>query len=203
MLWTPVGGCSWNFLFKGSDGYRYMGTAGHCLLESNGEKRWALGKGPVVRDNNNHRVGRGAYTILRNNYDFALVRLDRSVKASASMCHFGGPTGLDTAHMGGPVVLEHYGNGIGVSALTPARTSTALNTLDKKSVVGQGAIAFGDSGSGITRAGKALGVIVAVGYQIGGSPLVGDMFVTRIDAQLPRAQKVLGIRLTLQTAKRL
>jgi hypothetical protein len=201
---TSVGGCSFNFAFKGSDGARYIGTAGHCLLENEGEKRWAVGRGLVVRDGDDRKVGRTVYAILKDsqNKDFGLIRLSPHIRPAASMCHFGGPTRLDTSHLATPQILEHYGQGLGVSILTPARTSVAPNTLDEDAVIAVGAAAFGDSGSGATRQGRALGVIVAVGAGIDGTGSAGDVFVTRLQPQLARAQRVLGIKLTLATAPR-
>src|SRR5918992_2755432 len=45
---SDKGQCSFNFLFTGSDGNRYMGTAGHCILGDSpigggdfGEQSWA------------------------------------------------------------------------------------------------------------------------------------------------------------------
>ena len=42
-------GCTFAFMFRGSDGGRYMATAGHCVLENahyGDEHRWAVGAGP-------------------------------------------------------------------------------------------------------------------------------------------------------------
>src|SRR6267378_6503611 len=53
---SDVGQCTLNFLFEGSDGSRYIGTAGHCILGTSpiggdvGEMSWAPGTGPVARD---------------------------------------------------------------------------------------------------------------------------------------------------------
>lgn len=196
---SPVGGCSFNFLFKGSDGHRYIGTAGHCLVSDGQEKEWAPGKGPIINAGG-EAVGRAAYGILKGNRDFGLIRLYRATNASAQMCHFGGPTALDTARLSTPVLLEHYGNGLAVSSVTPARTSLAMNTNDPDVVTAVGLAAFGDSGSGATRSGKALGVLVAIGLS---SADVGNVFITRLPPQVAQAQRVLGTTLTLQTAPRL
>src|SRR5437870_10344194 len=53
---TDVGQCTLNFLFLGSDGASYIGTAGHCILGTSpfggdvGEMSWVPGTGPVARD---------------------------------------------------------------------------------------------------------------------------------------------------------
>src|ERR671918_3214943 len=50
---SDVGQCTFNFRFNGSDGRRYIGTAGHCVLgessfggECAGEESWSRGNGP-------------------------------------------------------------------------------------------------------------------------------------------------------------
>jgi hypothetical protein len=176
-----------------------MGTAGHCLVADGVEAKWTPGKGPVI-EAGGRVIGRGAYGILNEDHDFGLIRLNRDVKASAQMCHFGGPTGMDTTHSSSPVLIEHYGNGIAVSSVTPARTSLALNTLDPNWVAAVGVAAFGDSGSGAMRGGKALGVLVSIGAS---TYPTGDIFMTRLAPGVARAQKVLRNKLTLQTAPRL
>lgn len=195
---SPIGGCSFNFLFSGSDGRRYIGTAGHCLVADGKETHWAPGTGPAI-EVDGRIVGHAAYGILKGDRDFGLIRLDSGVKASPQMCHFGGPTGVDTARVSGPVILEHYGNGVAVSALVPGRTSIALNTRDPDVVTAIGVAAFGDSGSGIMRAGRALGVVVAIGIN---SATIGDIFITRLPPQVARAERVLGTTLRLLTAPR-
>ena len=55
-LETDIGLCTYNFLFRGPDGTRYIGTAGHCILASGpvagtspGEKLWPKGAGPQAK----------------------------------------------------------------------------------------------------------------------------------------------------------
>ncbi|HYZ90975.1 MAG TPA: hypothetical protein VFA34_01115 [Actinomycetota bacterium] len=195
---SPIGGCSFNFLFKGADGQRYMGTAGHCLVGEGKERSWAPGKGPVINAGG-RVVGHAAYGILNEVRDFGLIRLDAGVKASPSMCHFGGPTGTYTERSSGPVFVEHYGNGLAISSVLPARTSVAMNTSDPDYVTATGLAAFGDSGSGATVGGKALGVLVSIGIS---SASIGNVFITRLPPQVARAERMLGTQLTLQTAPR-
>ena len=84
---SDTGQCSFNFLFTGSDGSRYMGTAGHCILGESpiggdvGEESWAPGTGPVARDGDGNRIGEFSYAILQDPKDFALIRLDPGVNA--------------------------------------------------------------------------------------------------------------------------
>ena len=202
---TPVGFCSFNFLFHGSDGGRYMGTAGHCVLEDDDERTWATGSGPIAQDADGNRVGEFAYAVLGGEKDFALIRLDAGVAASPQMCHFGGPTHLNGANPTETVVLNHYGQGVGVSAVLPARSALAFGMPDDDHVFAEGAVAPGDSGSGIqSDDGGAVGVIVTVGVHlasIGTSGVdAGTVGVTRLGPQLARASDQLGPSFELQTA---
>ncbi len=181
---SDVGQCTFNFLFLGSDGRRYVGTAGHCILGESpiggdvGEQSWAPGTGPEARDANDVRIG-----------EF----------------HFGGPTGINADTPSSLVTLEHYGNGVGVGSVVPARTALAIGMPDPDHVFAQGVVVPGDSGSGIISSdGRAVGVIVTVGIHsssIGTDGIdAGDMGITRLPPQLARAQQILGLTLTLQTA---
>src|SRR2546427_3590235 len=95
---SDVGQCTLNFLFEGSDGSRYIGTAGHCILGTSpiggdvGEMAWDPGTGPVARDADGNPIGEFAYAILQEPKDFSLIRLDPPVEANAGMCQFHGPT---------------------------------------------------------------------------------------------------------------
>jgi hypothetical protein len=211
---SDKGQCTFNFLFQGSDGRAYIGTAGHCILGDSaiggdaGEQAWAPGTGPVARDGQNQRIGEFAYAILQDPKDFALIRLDPGVPASPQMCHFGGPTGTNADTPSSPVVLQHYGNGVGVGTVVPARSAVAAGMPDPDHVFAQGVVVPGDSGSGIVSDdGRAVGVIVTVGVHtssIGtGGVDAGVMGITRLGPQETRAEQVLGLALTLQTAPRL
>jgi hypothetical protein len=208
---TDVGQCTFNFLFLGSDGNRYMGTAGHCILGDSptggdvGEQTWAPGSGPVARDADGNRVGEFAYAILQDPKDFSLIRLDPGVAANPQMCHFGGPTGTNADQGADPVVLHHFGQGVGVGTVLPARSALAIGTPDPDHVFAQGAVVPGDSGSGIVSDdGRAVGVIVTVGLHsssIGTDGVdAGDVGITRLAPQVARASEVLGTGLDLQQA---
>src|SRR6267142_4192928 len=169
---TDVGQCTLNFLFQGSDGSRYIGTAGHCILGTSpfggdvGEMAWAPGTGPEARDAGGNRIGEFAYAILQDPNDFSLIRLDAQVQASAGMCHFGGPTAVNDDQPGllQPVVLNWFGNGVGVGAVVPARSALAAGMPDPDHVFAQGVAVPGDSGSGVTSSdGLAVGVLVRGG----------------------------------------
>ena len=205
------GQCTFNFLFQGSNGARYIGTAGHCILGDDplggdaGEQTWAAGSGPEARDGAGNRIGEFAYAILQDPKDFALIRLDPGVAASGQMCHFGGPTGVNSDITSAPVTLQHFGQGVGVGTVLPARSALALGMPDPDHVYAAGAVVPGDSGSGIISAdGRAVGVIVTTGLHTGslgtGGIDAGSMGVTRLAPQVARAQSRLGVSLDLQEA---
>lgn len=203
----PQGQCTFNYLFKGTDGTRYIGTAGHCALEGTGvaEKAWAKGKGPVARDGAGQRVGEFAYAVLKEPKDFALVRLDPAVAASPEVCHFGGPTRLHDATSGGGTVLQHFGQGVAIGDIVPARPELAGDLSDPDQVTSVGVAVPGDSGSPVQTAdGGAVGVLVSTGVAAGvserGLPVAGNITITRLAPQLAQASSVTGVRYTLQTA---
>jgi hypothetical protein len=219
---SDVGGCTMNFLFTGSDGHRYIGTAGHCIIEapSTGgdfaDRSWGPGQGPVARDGDGNRIGEFAYAALNDTQeaDFALIRLDPGVEASAQMCHFGGPTGINSDRPGPvpPTVLNHFGNGILVGnaivtnqTTVPARSAVALGMPNPRHVYAEGLVVPGDSGSGIQSSdGRAVGVVVTTGIHsssIGTSGVdAGTVGVVRLAPMLQRAEGFTGVNYTLQTA---
>lgn len=210
---SSVGSCTLNFLFQGSDGRKYIGTAGHCVLEAPavggqaGEHSWAAGSGPVATDADGNRIGEWAYAILQDPKDFSLIRLDAGVQSSPQMCHFGGPTGIntDTPGLDSPTVLQLFGNGIGIGTVLPARSMVALGMPDADHVYAQGLVLPGDSGSGvISDDGRAIGVAVTTGLHTGGIGTAGidagEVGITRLAPQVDRAESVLGINFNLLTA---
>ena len=202
MLLSDVGLCSFNYLFTGSDGRSYMGSAGHCVLGLvPGEEVWQPGEGPEALDADGRRIGEFAYAVLDGVRDFSLVRLDPGVRANPQMCHFGGPTGVNNDLSSGPVIVQHYGQGVLLGQTLPARTGVALNLLDQDQAFVTGLALFGDSGGPVNTAdGRALGVLVTVGLHLGGLPNAGLVGVTRLGPQMAQAQDALGIGLQLRTA---
>lgn len=220
---SDVGTCTMNYVFSGSDGRTYVGTAGHCIIEPDPidennfpEMTWAPGDGPEARDGEGNRIGEFAYAVLRDSEeaDFSLIRLDPTVTANPQMCHFGGPTGLDASNPGldQPTVLNHFGNGILVGNLVvvnqttlPARSALALGMPDDRHVFAQGLVVPGDSGSAInTSDGGAIGVIVTTGVHsssIGTDGIdAGLVGVLRLGPLVDRAETATGTTFTLQTA---
>ncbi|TME68191.1 MAG: hypothetical protein E6I48_17045, partial [Chloroflexi bacterium] len=141
---SDVGQCTFNFVFAGSDGRTYIGTAGHCILGASpfggdvGEMSWAPGTGPVAQDAGGARIGEFAYAILLDPKDFSLIRVDPGVAVSPQVCHFGGPTGINADTPSDLVVLHHYGNGVGVGSVLPARTALAAGMPSPDHVFAQG-----------------------------------------------------------------
>jgi hypothetical protein len=213
---TDKGMCTFNFMFRGPDGERYMGTAGHCVLKSgpvgnpnSGESVWETGKGPVARDSEKRRIGEFVYAVLASPKDFALIRLDPGVEASAEMCHFGGPTGVydGTTEDAELVVLQYFGMGLGIGNVLPARSAVAAGIPDANHVRAAGLAIPGDSGSGVISSdGRAVGVLVTVGAHIGEEGAgqsgvdAGTIGITRLVPQVARAEEALGIDLKMIAA---
>ena len=157
-------------------------------------------------------IGEFAYARSGNGYegrDFALIRLDQGVSYSAAVCHFGGPTGVYTytdkaapASVAAPLVFRMYGHGLGVSAGTPARTWIGQIPFRDEVAFAWGPGFLGDSGAPVVvDDGRAVGVMVAinVGGDWGPSAL-GSEVIVRLGPAVARAEKVMGIKLTLLTA---
>ena len=195
-------GCSMSFLFRGSNGRYYAASAGHCIWATSNigpaagkEQSWGPGAGMAVTDGDGQAVGRFAYGIWNDNRDFSLIRLNSGVQASGAMCYFGGPTSMYTAHSSGTVFLKHFGNGVLFGDTIPARTGFTTDTTDPLWVYMYAAAAPGDSGSGVmTEDGQAIGTLVDLDAD-------GTTAITRLDASVAEAAKVMGISLTLQTAR--
>lgn len=223
VLQTDTGQCSFNFMFIGTDRQtgkktRYMGSAGHCvLLDGTGdtlvtpppaERLYRTGSGPVVKDAGGKRIGEFAYAVLADPKDFALIRLDDGVAANPQMCHFGGPTGINSERPPSSevVTLRQYGQGLLISSVSPARTLYANGMPSSDHVYANGVVLPGDSGSGvISDDGRAVGVAVTVGANTGplGTLDNGTVGITRFQPQLDRAEQVLGQDLEIVTASRL
>lgn len=214
VLRTSIGQCTFNFLFDGTDGARYIGSAGHCILDTGsgpvgggdaGERSWAPGAGPIAKDGAGQRIGQFVYAILQDPKDFSLIRLDPGVAATPQMPTWGGPIGVYNDTSAATRVLQYYGQGIAVSAVAPARQALAFGTPDPDHIFAWGLVTPGDSGGGIeTDNGLAAGVIVTIGINtssIGSSGIdAGPVGITRLPPQLARAQQVLGLGLAMRTA---
>lgn len=196
------GGCTANFVFAGNDGRYYLGTAGHCTLaESNvsgdvGEFAYGPGQGAQVRDGNGRVIGRIAYAIQEDPYDFALIRLEPGIDFGTALPHWGPTTGINTVTAPGPTVLRWVGHGLVIGDVLYARTGLALGTSNPDQIFGLGVIAPGDSGSPVVDdQGRAVGVNVAIGAAVGTEG--GVQIVTRLAPQLARAESLTGVDFTL------
>ncbi len=200
---TPVGQCTLNFLWRGSDGHDYIGTAGHCLLEGTSHTQVVFepGDGPLARDSRGRPIGEFAYAALDAVGDFALIRLSPDVAASPEICRFGGPTGVEIGPISALTPLHHVGRGSLTGSLVPARTQLALEGSDIRVLSGLGVASPGDSGSPVLSLdGKAVGVVVATGPALPLAPTGLFVFSMRIAPEMGRASAATGIAFELVTA---
>jgi hypothetical protein len=195
---TTVGYCTLAWVFAGSDGATYVASAGHCTLDTvEATKKWAVGKGPLAGDPvTGKEFGRFVYATQKSGEtDFALIRLNRGVKANPQMCHFGGPTGMAKDVATDAVLLQHYGNGIGMEN-SRARTASAVQGLRRPDwITAFGVMTPGDSGGPVSLDGLAVGTVDEL--RANGN---GNVAITRLPAAVAAAAKSLRIRLTLRTA---
>lgn len=207
----PGFACTLNFLWRGSDGARYIGTAGHCTVGS--------AVGTPALDYQGHRIGALAYRLFdfRNidpalHDDFALIRIDPKVPASGAVAVWGGPTKTYTGLSPSPVHLRFVGRGLGAAAVAPARRAVATAVTSPFLIHFIGPANFSDSGAPVTTAdGQAVGVLTGLA-RVGDGPSdfirgnassgyeVGSMWTTRLPRQVALAEKALGIKLKLETA---
>jgi len=212
-------GCTLAFLFNRGADDRFMALAGHCLLDDGQEKVWTGTTGPTVTVDG-IPIGHAVYAIWNQKdlnplpdptnpnlplpADFALVHLDRSIKADARVCHFGGPTGIDAFTDDTPRIVHFFGNGEVIARIqetgtpvTPARTAPAIGFSDPRAVALIGPVGPGDSGMPvIDDSGRAVGILSHLGSPLGSSFAP----VSRLWPHLQRAELMLGVRLKLQTA---
>jgi hypothetical protein len=201
-----VGGrtCTLGFLFKGTDGASYAGTAGHCALDTTlpGDQRrtWTVGKGPVVSltgnpDGSSTATGRIGTVVFAEFvqspseddwYDFTLIRLDRGVTPNPRVRGVGGPTFIDDQRTDSPTVLSFYGTGVVFGQVQPQRQLIANTMHDPDHVYANGPAGPGDSGAPVLAGdGGAVGLILgaggnSVGVGIGSVDIGHDNAVNRI-----------------------
>lgn len=203
------GGCTLGFLFAGSDGGSYMSTAGHCVGPDAAPRRtWAKGAGPVVSTEQG-RIGRVVFAEdtkdpeVRDDYDFALVRLDAGVQGSPAIRSFGPPTGVNHEQAADPVVLRVHGHGLVVSLVSQDRELLAPNTKNKDHVYAHGPVLFGDSGAPvIDEQGRAVGTVLGAGARLGSGDTLNDAtpnIIGRLGPVTRHASDALRIRFVLRT----
>jgi hypothetical protein len=194
--------CTLNFLWRGSDGHRYMGSAGHCALGTR--------VGEAVETSEGEPIGRLAYSVYdegrRGGEDFALIRLAPTVRASSVVRHWGGPVGIYSSTTDAAQSLLMFGQAVGLSAAAPHREIYATAVTQEKRIRIVGPAGFSDSGAPIiTRSGLAVGWFTtfsdfAIPFDIspsGGAEL-GPLYLTRLRPMAAMAEQHLRVRLTLQ-----
>jgi hypothetical protein len=204
--------CTMGFVFTDALRRNYISTAGHCVLGAgiagtgglNIQRTWAPGAGPVALDSDGNKIGNYVFGIERGDYDFGLIQL--TVTPNPRVCHFGGPTGVNTSTARSPVKLELYGNAIIAGTFTPARSGETLGMPQKNWVAAMLPSFEGDSGGPVLSSdGRAVGYVVAfgVGYDLQKfvSPHAGWAIVDRLAPNVGIADAALRTRLLLVTAK--
>ena len=209
---TDSGLCTLGFLFRGTDGERYVATSAQCMGAFVGQRAPARGAGVVASDEFGSRIGEFAYGVTGIRADFALIRLDRHVAASPQMCHFGGPTARNDDGGSKPVVLHYYGTGfltsrisvvpegIGLGSVAPGRSAFAVGLDDPDWVFAFGTGTYGDLGSPVISSdGRAVGLLVFAGVVRSGIHS-GTLGIMRLGQQVDGAEERLKIGLELMTA---
>lgn len=202
--------CTLNFVFSGSDGRNYVGTAGHCPLAGRqAVETYGPGDGIEAQDSTGARIGEFAYAAAERTpgtgIDFALIRLDPGIEPNPEMTFFGGPTGINTEINHEAQIVNSYGHGMVVGDVKPERQFLAAGGFDSdKLIVATGAAAPGDSGSPVTTEDEeALGVIVAISgmaqWSDGGIPYAGNTMIVRLEPNIALAEEQLGVQLELST----
>lgn len=193
-----------------------MSTAGHCLVGDAPTRptTWKPGAGPIV-STTDRQIGRLVFAELRESpetsdqYDFALIRLDKGVKGSAEIRSLGVPRGLNSDRGDAPVTLSTYGNSA-FAAISPSRDVMAPNTRHQDHVYAHGLVFQGDSGAPVVDAeGRAVGTILGggagrVGVGIGSVDTPHDgafNIIGRLGPVVQHASSALRIRLALVQRK--
>jgi hypothetical protein len=198
------------FLFKGTDAKKktanYIATVGNFVLPTFGTKMWPAGSGPQAFDALGKPIGRFVYALHMDTpafQTFGLVRLEKTVKPNAQVCHFGGPTGGYTGTDAVPQTVEYFGNGFPIDAVATARTALTTGAADEDTVWAQGLFSpvdTGDTGAPFLVGGQALGYWDG---GIGGGTGGAGFAIARLGPRLTPVQKALKLKLVLQTARRL
>lgn len=163
-----------------------------CILPSDSELEPNYGRrGPVVNDAGGHRVGRIAYAVNKDGFDFALLRVDPEVRLDPSVPFYGGPTrigvgaDLEEVRVWSPPRL----------GLTPnARTGVLQVDETTAYVLTESETSLAPGSSVIRTDGTAVGLFTGTDY-------LGWGYETQtLKLALGRAFDHTGLRLTLMTA---
>lgn len=210
------GGCSLGFLLTGSDGARYMSTAGHCFLgERETRVSWPAGRGPEARTADG-AIGRLVFAQnvatadAEDFFDFAVIRLHPAVTATAAVGSSGAPAKINTERRDEPSVLHVFGQAVGVGLVAPGRDLYATTLRRDTHVYAHGPALPGDSGAPVVDGdGAAVGTLLGAGgipYGVGlGGVNVGhDGALNRIGRLRPvlqHAAAAIKVRLQLATPR--
>lgn len=184
-------GCTMNFVFRDSLGRLYFGTAGHCV--NPGQRVGIAG------------VGASVATVVFDGYpgtiDFALARIDAAFYGfvDPTLCHWGGPAGVNTAPATGQTThIYGWGNIYSDTELTRPRPGVVRSSTSAE-VTYIGFAQPGDSGSPLASGdGNALGVHVRSTLSVGSIRVdPSNKVATRIDAAMLFAERVTGLDLEL------
>jgi len=186
-------GCTMNFIFRDQLARLYLGTAGHCT-SGVGDTIGVAGVGEdvatVVFDGNPGAI------------DFTLARIDPVFynKVDPTMCHWGGPSGVNTSPTQGQTThLYGFGSIYGLSAATRPRVGL-VQGANPNEVTYLGMAQPGDSGSPIVSGdgGKALGIHVRSSLSAAGLRVdPSQKYATRVDRAMLLAEQGTGLDLTL------
>ncbi|HVF04253.1 MAG TPA: hypothetical protein VNA20_05385 [Frankiaceae bacterium] len=202
--------CQTNYLFYGSDGGKYLGIEGYCVLaeedctemvvlgftlcllgsdpETDGPVVYPKGKGfPTYLDGK--RIGEVRYAVYETGdafSNFALIRLDPKVPSSASIRGWGGPTAVDrriTTEREDVLLTarETQHEGVATRGFYDARAFRGVLPLPT----------IGLGGPVLTAGGKAVGIV---------STAADGAHVERVEPLIKRAGDRLRIKLRLATA---
>jgi hypothetical protein len=198
------------FFFSGANGRdkaTYFSTVGDLVLPVVGTRTWSGTSGPAVRDADGKVIGHFVYafrTDTPNADSFGLVRVDKGVTWSPSVCHFGGPTGMDKDSSLAPFEVQLYGQSLEFVGgnVVPARSAIAESSADPDQVTIIGPVdtffsGLGDDGAPVlTTDGRAVGLLTTAataGTQDG-------VEVRRLTPVVAKAAKATGLKLTLLTS---
>ena len=193
--------CTLNFVVIGRNAElkitrHFIGTAGHCILEQDGTKKWAGGAGPIARDSTGNEIGRFVYARRTTTQDFALIELASGVTANPQMCHFGGPMGIDSGQRNEYTPVGYYGQGFIYQSSAPARTGLMRSLTDPDQLYFDGPSSLGDSGAGVIGPdARALGIIVSLTATVSGT-----VRLDRLRPLLDSAGNSLNLTMSVVTA---
>lgn len=125
--------CVIGFLYRDRRGDTYFSTGADCVPPYNFNAivtTWAPGKGPAALDGRSgQRIGEWAFRYDKAGVTMSLVRLDRGVAFDPQVCHYGGPTGLNTDVSTAPEQVVMVGPQGGTTSYEFGPVSTAGSVL--------------------------------------------------------------------------